>query len=192
MLCFQSNYHNYFPGDAKVISKDIIPHVPGIYIVKFGENFISARAHNASRSSHSTPFVPVLPIFSRRKKNRHSATSLSVKFDAETQDARGYYAPFTALCTRKNGAASWRAAEVLSSSIDRTLSVSCVYTSPGAVEVSWAIPLPPLPVVTSPWCVHPRRFRAYWEYNTFSPSALTLPPTQVASSFAAGISKILF
>lgn len=154
MLCFQSNYHNYFPSDAKVTSKDIIPRVPGIYIVKFGENFISARARNSSRSSRSTPFVSVLPIFPPAKEeHRHSATSLSVKFDAETQDTRGCYAPFTALCARKNGAASWRAAEVSSSSIDRTLSVSCVYTSPGAVEVSWATPRSHLASV-----FHPRSF----------------------------------
>lgn len=92
-------------------------------------------------------------------------------------------------CARKNDAASWRTAQVSSSSIDRTLSVSCVYTSLGAVgaEVSWPESYPRGHRISA---LTLRRFRAYWKYNTFS-SRFYLLSCRTASSFAAGLEDIV-
>lgn len=146
MSRFQSDYHNYFPGDGKVTSKDIIPHVPRIYVVKFRELYIRLSAQREWKRVGVT-FPPYFRFSPGERKTSAfgSTTSLSVKFDAEIQDAKGSCAPFMALWARKTGAV-----QDSSSSIDRTLSVSCVYTFPRGQSRYRATPRTHLASVRSP------------------------------------------
>jgi len=73
------------------------------------------------------------------------ATSSAVKSNTETQD-EGVTPLHGPRAPERTPAVDWRAGQVSSSSIDRTLSVSSVYTPLGTPsEVSWRESLPALP-----------------------------------------------
>lgn len=99
----------------------------------------------------------VLPIFPQRKKNIDVRLCDFIVREIRRRNPRReriLRAPFTDLCVRKK----WRSRLESSRSliVINWQNVECVYTSPGAVEVSRAVPLPP--VVIPLRCVHPRSF----------------------------------
>lgn len=106
--CPRPNYYNYLPGGAKSPRRILTRACPESTLQNL-ENFISARVPNTRLEVRVSLCVLLIFRFpTKEEEHRHStirATSLSVKFDAKTQDARKIPHPFAVLCARKkNGA----------------------------------------------------------------------------------------
>lgn len=138
--CSRPNYHNYLLGGTKSPRRILTRACPESMLQNL-ENFISARACNTRLEVRVS--LCVLLIFRLPTKEEHRHSTIRANFivrEIRCQNPRRerdseFFCG--SLCEKKKWRdRSMKADEVSSSSIDRTLSVSYVYTSPEAIEVS--------------------------------------------------------
>lgn len=124
----------------------------------------------------------VLPIFSWWKKNIGVRQHDFIVREIRRRNSRRerILRPFHGSLGEKN----WRGPRLIVIDWQNVECLLCLHVSPGAVEVSG---YPPYSSRFGAFTLG--RFRAYWEYNTFSPSAFILHPTQVADPVSQRVSR---